>query len=292
MAIDKIKIFFILLLTVFYSEAQQAELSIQTGHTAAIMKLCYSPNGKILASSDIQNKIILWDMETGGQMVKFFIDNESENDISALTFSKKGNYLIAGTKSGFVYIFDIAASKLLNKYQFSSSITNLTFSEKNEVIYVLADKLFSLNILNLALKQINEKSFVQIARQKNGTYFLIDADSKYYLMSDPDSALKEIFSKYSEKFLKKKKDKIDARLKKLDDKKAATPNEKKKGRIEMRKSLAGYFFYRNRIAKAVFSDDGNTSFTYVTGNYVKATSLVDGKNLFVRASTYFDETFT
>lgn len=293
MVSNKIYITLLFCLFVVFIKAQQVELSVQTGHTSAIQKLCYSPDGKMLASADIQNKIILWDMETGGQMVKFIMDKEQyENSISNISISKNGNYLITGTNSGFVYVFDITASKEVNRISFNSSIKSITFSEKNNIVYVLSDKLYSLDVVNFNTKIISELSIINISKKSNGNYLIISADGQLFNLNSSDSLKVQNNTLFDQNKLKKKKIHQSILKEKMDLKIAATTKLKKKNRLELRKSFSNFYFYRIGITRAVLSSNEETLFTNVTNGKIKAIRLSDSKELFIRTSIYFDETFT
>ncbi len=292
MVTNRIYFTILFLFIALVSFAQQAELSVQTGHNSAIQKLCYSPDGKILASADIQNKIILWDMETGGQMVKFYMDKETENSISCITFSCNGNYLIIGTASGFVYVYNVTISKEINRLAYSHSIKSVTFSNDNNNVFVVADKLYKMDIVNLNYKIISDQPFIHFSRKGKDNYLLINTDGQAFNLNKADSLVENNYSLYDQDKLKNKKLHQAILTKKLDLKIATTTKLKKKTRLEQRKSFSNFYFYRIGITRAILSDDGETLYSNVTNGKIKAIRLADQKELFIRTSIYFDENFT
>ncbi len=290
---SKIYLFLIFVFTTVAGISQQTELSIQTGHNASIKKLCYSPNGKILASADLQNKIILWDMETGGQMVKFYIGSEkTENAISTLTFNKEGNYLFAGTKSGTVYVFDVAASREVTCRKFFSSINSLVFSENNNCIYVLTDSLFIYNFIDFSSKKISNQSFIHISRSYKNECYLINNNGEVYTMSSGDSLKKHGYSFYDQEVLAKKRLHRELVYAKVDKKLADAKREKQVLRLKSRKNMVDSYFLRTGITRAVFSTDAENVYSSLSDYRIQATSIKESQTLFTRASTYIDELFT
>lgn len=76
----------------------QAELK---GHTCEIRKIAFSPDGRWLASTDIEGTIIWWDLHTGTRRAAFFCGVR----INAVQFSPDGEWLAIGQHDGNVSIF-------------------------------------------------------------------------------------------------------------------------------------------------------------------------------------------
>lgn len=103
------------------------------GHKSRIMHLKFFANGKKALSvssehSDIYMRLIIWNVETGS----IISDVQYENNISCLSISPDGNYLLIGSgkrHEGIIYLYDINLEKNIKKLEgHSSSITSLCFS--------------------------------------------------------------------------------------------------------------------------------------------------------------------
>jgi eukaryotic-like serine/threonine-protein kinase len=97
------------------------EVLVLKGHLRGTMGLCFSPDGKILATSGSQNHemddctITLWDIYRG-TLLKEFKDHRSQ--VRDLSFSKDGQLLIAGDRSeGSVYVWNIKDGKRIKDYR-------------------------------------------------------------------------------------------------------------------------------------------------------------------------------
>jgi WD40 repeat protein len=68
-----------------------------------------SPDGRLIASGDLNGTVHLWDRQGGREIQRF---QESPGSCYSLAFSPGGKYL-AGTSAGVVLVWDVATGKLL-----------------------------------------------------------------------------------------------------------------------------------------------------------------------------------
>jgi WD40 repeat protein len=155
----KVKAFqtLLLLLLPYNIIAQQTELSVQTGHVAAIRKVVFSPDGNFLASSDEQHKICIWDMISLTQMSGFYYSNLDEQDkISSLAFSTDSRSLVAATDSGEMLVWDIPSSSVKAQLNTGETIKDVQFINET-VCLIVASKLFALRINDDSITDVCDK---------------------------------------------------------------------------------------------------------------------------------------
>ena len=76
------------------SQAQtRPELVIQTGHADGLKGITFSPDGKLLASSGIDNAVLLWDV-AGQQELRSIAGLAAEPDF--IGFTGQGRTLVVG----------------------------------------------------------------------------------------------------------------------------------------------------------------------------------------------------
>jgi len=100
--------------TIFIRDSLTGEMKAEFfGDQTTVFALGYSPDGKILASSDRFGNTNLWDIATGNSISTFKI-NPLPNwgaDTFSLAFSPNANLIAFSCEYGYIVIWDIAAGK-------------------------------------------------------------------------------------------------------------------------------------------------------------------------------------
>lgn len=78
-------------------------LWIFKGHAGTITSVVFSPNGKMLASGGVDQRVRLWDLTTGEHLHTF---SDHTSKISAVAFARD-NVLVSGSSDGTVFIWDL-----------------------------------------------------------------------------------------------------------------------------------------------------------------------------------------
>ncbi|MBI5540809.1 MAG: caspase family protein [Bacteroidia bacterium] len=281
---------FLLLLLFNSSWCQKSELSVQTGHTSMIKGLSYSHDGKILASADGQNNIILWDMETGCQMAKFYFSGKN-NSYSNMCFNADDNLLIVGTTDGKIFGFDLITSEIVLQTEIINPISVICPSESPDSIFVITNQLYSYNLKSKKLTKLSENYIVNLFLSKNKQYFALGNFGELY--SIDNSVLKrESFCIVKPEILEERQKRYEIISARMDQKISQTTKQKKISNYQARKYYSGSFMTRSTISRAVISEAGDRMYLIQMGSRIAGYSITSKERLFVRSGMYFDDYFT
>ena len=72
---------------------EDVQIVLQTGHTADVLSVAFSPDGRYIVSGGLDNTVRLWERETGKQ-VRIFEGHTSW--VFSVAFSPDGRYIVSG----------------------------------------------------------------------------------------------------------------------------------------------------------------------------------------------------
>jgi WD40 repeat protein len=90
---------------------QRAELVIQTGHTAWVESVAFSPDGKTLASGSVDKTIKLWSLETGRRIKS--LEGHTDSVIS-VAFSPDGKTLASGSDDRTINLWHVETGQQMS----------------------------------------------------------------------------------------------------------------------------------------------------------------------------------
>jgi WD40 repeat protein len=91
---------------------QEIETVVQAGHYAAVTAVCYSPDGKFVATGSADKTIILW-RSTDGKEIRSF--RGSASGIMYLAFNNEGTVILSLGDDGTCIVWDLATGKQIKK---------------------------------------------------------------------------------------------------------------------------------------------------------------------------------
>ncbi len=86
--------------------AQKPELSVQTGHSAQVLALAFTSDGKLLASGSVDQTIVFWNAATGNQLRTL---KGHTGTVGSIAFSPDDKQLASGSADNSIKIWDVAS---------------------------------------------------------------------------------------------------------------------------------------------------------------------------------------
>ena len=140
----------------FFISISAQQLSIQTGHSSAILDMEFSPDGNILASSGADNKIVLWDMISSKQMNILSGHNGVVNSIS---FHPAKHIIASASDDGTVKLWKYPSGELLKTYEFfNNKVKSVDFSPNGIDLACGSDYVYIVDIETDKHKKIEKKA--------------------------------------------------------------------------------------------------------------------------------------
>lgn len=116
--------------------AQNIELVLQTGHSEKINSLAFTPDGKTLASSGNDNKIIFWDVKTW----KEFYTIKTEKPVSKVIFSPDNKYIAGLLADNEVKIWEKGSFSKIFTFDDTSGISSILFTPDSNILATTEEK--------------------------------------------------------------------------------------------------------------------------------------------------------
>ncbi|MCD6556251.1 MAG: caspase family protein [Bacteroidales bacterium] len=152
----KFKSIYIILFLFLFQNLYAQKLSVQTGHSSTILDLEYSPDGKYLVSSGMDNKIILWDLRSSKQMNMLSGHN---GPVNSITFHPVKNIIASAGDDKTVRLWEYPSGKLLETFDFfTHRVKAVDFNSDGTELACASDSIYIINLKNKTHKTIDKKA--------------------------------------------------------------------------------------------------------------------------------------
>ncbi|MEQ8677878.1 MAG: protein kinase [Aggregatilineales bacterium] len=97
------------------------------GHVASVLSADFSTDGRMSASASLDGSVIIWDNDTGEQVLT--IDLPAEGAATTVVFSPDNTILLVSAMDGSVYKFDAETGDLLDQFEgHTDGVTSVVFN--------------------------------------------------------------------------------------------------------------------------------------------------------------------
>ena len=136
---------------------QAMELTLQTGHSDAILDVKFDPSNQFVASSDKNGVVILWDVLSGRQIKSFFGHKGSVNGID---FHPTKPWIVSAGADGQLVVWEYPSAKVIQKVTISDRSANeVAFSKDGQHLAVASHRIYLFAVKDsLALERVYDSS--------------------------------------------------------------------------------------------------------------------------------------
>ena len=116
---------------------QWESIRLSDGHTAAVRRASFSPDGRLLASCGEDAKVIVWDFARRKRLATF---TDHTDWVVAIAFSPDGKWLATGSFDKTIIVWDMTRFEkvaMLNEHQ--SHVTGLAFSHDGRLLASMSE---------------------------------------------------------------------------------------------------------------------------------------------------------
>ena len=112
------------------------EVILRDGHTAAVRRAVFSPDGRLLVSVGEDKQVIVWDFEHRERLATL---TDHTDWVGAVAFSPDGKRFATGSVDGTVIVWDALTLKQETVMRHPHKVTSLAFSPDGKVLVVASD---------------------------------------------------------------------------------------------------------------------------------------------------------
>ena len=112
-------------------ETEAIQLRMLHGQGVNINAIDIDASGLKMLSAGSDNRVIVWDLQTGEQQAVFSQHTDNVNDI---TFSNNGRWGISASSDDTVLIWDIQTAEVLRQFTMNSDVLSVTYSPDGRTI--------------------------------------------------------------------------------------------------------------------------------------------------------------
>ncbi|MBI5008346.1 MAG: hypothetical protein HZB98_01540, partial [Bacteroidia bacterium] len=98
----------------YYSSAQQVQTIVQTGHYSAVTAVCYSPDGRFIATGSEDKTVKLWRRADGREIRSY---NGNSSGIRSVSINSSMSLILAVGDNGIVTIWNLNTGEIVKHFK-------------------------------------------------------------------------------------------------------------------------------------------------------------------------------
>ncbi|MEN8249168.1 MAG: caspase family protein [Bacteroidota bacterium] len=125
----------ILLLGTTHSWAQEnLETVVQRGHALAVRSVCFSPDGKLLASGSEDKTVKIWEFSTGRELKTL---NGHQSNVNQVLFTSDGAQVVSASRDRYVFFWDLKTGEIVKQFYYpDENIVSIALSPSDKLLAI------------------------------------------------------------------------------------------------------------------------------------------------------------
>ena len=176
--------------------AQNVELTVQTGHSAPITEVEFSPFDDFIASAAMDHKIVIWDFLSGKQY-RVLLGHQAK--VTAINFHEDNQFLLSASTDSTVKVWDYLTGELHEDFHFDFPVYDVKYTPEGDKIIVGGEELIVIDLENKEREVLSVKAkfyFSTIEFAPKSQLLLVGGEKEQlgYLIDYADSSIIKTFS--------------------------------------------------------------------------------------------------
>jgi len=113
---------------------EQLETVVQRGHALAVRTVCFSPDGKFLASGSEDKTIKIWEFSSGRELKTL---NGHQSHINQVLFTSDGKQVVSASRDRHIYFWDVNTGVILKTFHYpDESIVSIALTSDDKLLAI------------------------------------------------------------------------------------------------------------------------------------------------------------
>ena len=113
---------------------EQMETVVQRGHALAVGSVCFSPDGKYLASGSEDKTIKIWEFSTGRELKTL---NGHQSAVNQVLYTANGKHIVSASRDRHIYFWEVSSGGIIKDFYYEDeSIVSIDLSSDDKYLAI------------------------------------------------------------------------------------------------------------------------------------------------------------